>query len=209
MSSRFVQFIAFRKVQNNLLRVLQTIFEIDEMEHEVADRVEDDVLSQNFWDSHRLILLAFIPAVTSVRFISAPQRPFDRLSKIIEVAHQIACRFHELLLVFLNSVIILNPTSIFFLLYGLLEFLVKNFLQDTFPDVLFLPDSMIVYKFGQVLFLESFAVFSRHFGCFERILFLEVYELTRIEDRVNDFEIDIFFVNNGCEEILDEFAQRL
>ena len=89
MSTRFVQFIAFGKIQNDLLRVLQTIFEVDEMEHEVADRVEDDVLSQHFWDSHRLILFASVLAVTSFRFISAPQRPFNRFSEIIEVAHQI------------------------------------------------------------------------------------------------------------------------
>ena len=57
MSLRFVQFIACAKIQNDLLRVLQTIFKVDEMEHEVADRVEDDVLSQHLWDSHRLIIL--------------------------------------------------------------------------------------------------------------------------------------------------------
>jgi hypothetical protein len=112
-----------------------------------------------------------------------------------------------LLFVFFNPVIILNSTSIFFLLYGLLEFLVKDFLQHTFPDVLFLPDSMIVDKFGQVLFLEFFAIFSRHFyRHIERILFLEVNQLTRIEDGIDNFEIDILFVDYGCEEILDEFA---
>lgn len=72
MSTRFVQFIAFRKIQNDVLRVLQTVFEVDEMEHEVADGVEDNVLSQNFWNPHRLILFALtILAITL--FVSAPQ----------------------------------------------------------------------------------------------------------------------------------------
>ena len=131
------------------------------MEHEVADGVEDDILSQNFRNSHRLVLFAFVLAITSL-FVSAPQRPFNRLTKIIEVAHQITSGLHKLLLVFLN-VIILHSTSIFFLLYSLLKFLVKNFLKHAFPDVFFLPDSMVIDKFGQVLFLEFFAIFSGDF----------------------------------------------
>ena len=211
MSSGFVQLVAFGKIEDDILGVLQAVLEVDEVEHEIADGVEDDVLGQDLGNSHRLIFLSFLLAVTSFGFVSAPERSFDGLAKIVEVAHQVTGRFDELLFVFLNPiVIILYPASILFLLHSLLEFLVKNLLKHTLPDVLFLPDSVIVHKFRQILFLESFALLSRHFGDFiQRILLLEVNKLTRIEDRVNHLKIDVFFMNYGGKKIFDELAEGL
>lgn len=189
---------------------MQTVLEIDEVEHEVADGVENDVLGQNLRDSHRLIPFAFVLAVGSFGLVAAPQRPFDRLAEVVEVAHQIARRLYELLLIFFDPIFILEPTSIFFLLHGLLELLIEYFLKHALPDVLFLPDPMVVHELGQVPFLELFAVPARaSYRYIMRVLFLEINQLARVEDRINNLKVDVFLVDDRRQKILDKLTERL
>ena len=58
MSPRLVEFVPFAEVEHHLFRVGKAVLEVDEVEHEVADGIEDNILSQNFRNSHSLALLA-------------------------------------------------------------------------------------------------------------------------------------------------------
>jgi hypothetical protein len=151
---RLVKFIPFAKVQDDLFRILKTILEIDKVKHEIADGVKDYILRQDLWDSHGIALAFFLTSPGAIAaFFSAPEWALERLAKIIDISHEITGLFHHMRFVLLEAIFLNKSAPVFFFLDGLLKFLVQNFLKDAFPNVFFLPNSMVIHKLGQVFLL--------------------------------------------------------
>ena len=188
MCSWLVQLISFAKVKNYLFWVFKWILEVYEMEHKVTNGKENYVLCKRLWYSHCLRLL------TLLIFFWAPQRSFSESLKVVQVAHEIACGFWKYV------ILILCSPLVFLFLNCLLKLLIEYFLKNTFPDIFFLPDSMIVDELGKILFL----VFLFFVDLI--IILLKVNHLTAIQYCIDHFEIDIFLVDDGGQEILYELS---
>ena len=200
MSSRLVKFIPFAKVEDNIFRVVQTILKVDKVEHEIANRVKDDILRKHFRDSHGLSLRLWIPSsavITSLRLLATPKTSLESLA---EGAHEVTRLLHHLALVFLHPFFLLVRSSIFFLLNCFLEFLIKNFLQNRFPNVFFLPNTVVVYELCKVLFFETLFMSSWiYFWIHIRFHWLEIDELWTIEYSIDNLEVNILFMDDSCK----------
>jgi hypothetical protein len=170
------------------------------MEHEVTDRVENDVLCEHFGYPHGLPL-GFITAgaaIASVVFITSPDGSFEGLS---EVAHESGGLLHDLVLVLIHAVFLAGFSTVFLFLNSFLKFLIENFLKDTLPNVFFLPDAVVVDKVGQVLlfepqFLRDFVAPRIRFKVTFFNLRLIKYLLRRVKNCIDHLEIHVFFMNN-------------
>ena len=74
---------------------------------------------------------------------------------------------------------------------------------------------MVIHILSQIVFFKIFLVGSTILNylvigdCLSGIKMLVVYQLTHVQNGMNYLEIDVFFVNNGCQKIFDEFTQSL
>lgn len=132
------------------------------MEHEITYRIKNDVLGKTFRNSHRLSFLFFCVFfttscwATSIFFIT-PQLVLECFAP-----HKVRSFVKNLfILVFLFFCCF--TLLFFFLLDSFLKSLVQNFLQNTFPNIFFLPYAMIVDILGQVVLLQITFVF--YFVC--------------------------------------------
>lgn len=149
MRSRLIKFIPFAEVQNDLFWILQRIFEIDEVEHEITYRIENDILGQTLWNSHCLCFLLFICTfisascrIASILFITTPKFILECLTP-----HEITSFVHNLLVIIFFFFCGFS-FFLFFFLDCFLKSLIQNFLQNAFPNIFFLPYTMIVYILG-------------------------------------------------------------
>jgi len=153
-------------VKHDLLGLLKRVLEVDEVEHEVADSIEDDILSEHLGNPHgapRLLL------VIRLAIRAAPEPALERLAEVVDVANKRVCVLGQRgFVVFL----VLVEAALLVLLLGdsLLELEVKHLLEDTLPNVLLLPDAMVVDERVQVylLILQLLLVFT----CRPRLLLL-------------------------------------
>ena len=144
-----VELVFFAEVKDNRFGLFEAEFEVDKVEHKVADCVEDYVLSECFRNPHGLLSFLSIGLTSPV---------LKRLSEIIRDISSTPC---ERLFIFLHFVIFL-PLQLFlgFFCDSFLEFLVDYFLQAWFPNVFFLPNSVVVDKLGKIEFLENESILN-------------------------------------------------
>ena len=123
------------------------------MEHEVTNRVKNYVLSEHFGYPHGLTFGFFRSgaAIASLIFLTSPEGSFEGLT---EVAHEVAGLLHDMALVLFHTFFLACCPAILLFLNSFLEFLIENFLKDTLPNVLLLPDAVVVDEVGQVLLFE-------------------------------------------------------
>lgn len=168
MRAGLIKLVPLAEVEDHFFRICQRVLEVNEVEHEVADRVEYDVLREDLWYAHCLSLasettasLVFLATVAflSAALLAAPDA-LERLTKLVDVAHKTGGGADQFLLVLVHSILFLSATTVpplLIFLYRFLELLIQNFLQHTLPNVLLLPDSMIVHILSQVIFLAVLA----------------------------------------------------
>ena len=135
------------------------------MEHEVAYCVEYDVLGEDLRNSHRLRLAAAtsastvpLAAVALFGLFAAPYA-FEGFAEVVEIAHEACSRADQLLLVFIHAILLFLTAaipSLFVFLNSLLEFLIQDFLEHTLPNILLLPNAMIIDILRQVVLLTVF-----------------------------------------------------
>ena len=128
MCSWLIKFISFAKVKNNLFWIFKWIFEIDEMEHEITYRVENDILGKTLWNSHCLsflFLFTFFTAscwIASIFFISSPEFVLECFAP-----HEI-WSFVKDLFIFIFLLFCGFTFFLFFFLDCFLKSLIQNFL---------------------------------------------------------------------------------
>lgn len=145
------------------------------MKHEVANCVKYYVLGQYLWNSHSLGFSSswptsrvFLGSVTLFTLFASPY-PFEGLAQVVEVTHEASSRGHKFLFVLVHSFLVISCSivpSIFVFLNGFLEFLIQDFLQNTLPNVLFLPDSVVINILREIEFLAIFAAGSNPLSLF-------------------------------------------
>lgn len=183
MCSRLIELISLTEVQNNLLRIVKWIFEIDEMEHEITNRVKDDILCQTLGNSHCLSFLfgcsiiSTSSRIATVFFISTPKFVLECFAP-----HEVWC-FVEDLFVFIFFFFCRFTFFLFFFLDSFLKSLIQNFLKYTFPNIFFLPYAMIVHILRQIILLQITFIFD--FNCRNILLvwqidILEINQLTNV-----------------------------
>jgi len=164
------------------------------VEDELAQNVEDDVLGKGLLDPHGLNLLikavlVFLGFLLGLLLCLVAPEPFELPEGHPNDATGCLGEVGGVLVVF-----VLDGG-----LDGFMEFHIDDFLDGILPNLLLLPDPMVIEVLREENLLLGLVAVLAHMED----------QLAAVEDGVDHLVVVVFLVDKGREEVLDQIAQGL